>query len=149
VRESIITSRESGDPESGASIGRQIFEWLTQGETAHGWLGWFAVVGFMVSDSLVDGLLWLAAALFLVHEFAALRRRNRLLSAQISSARWLRRLDDAYFDAVQRALDSLSPEERARFDRAVGQTRPSSVSASEGEEGDSTTPAEGPSEHAG
>lgn len=138
-----------GDSEPGLSIARRIFAWITRGEMAHGWLGWFAVIGFLASDSIVDGLLWFIAALFLVHEFAALRRRNQLLSAQISSARWLRRLDDAYFDAVQRALDSLSPEERARFDRVVGQVRPSSVSALEGEEGDSTTSPEGSSEHAG
>lgn len=119
------------------SWARRHSAWVTQ--VGHVWLAWFLVRGALTSESLLDALCWSIAAFVVVHEFAALRRRNRILTTQLLSGRWLRRFDDAYFDAVQRALGSLTLEERARFDQALRGTRRGADTDSEGREG-ATTP---------
>lgn len=127
---------------------RRLLAWLASGSAVYAWLGWLAIHGAARSSSLLGASCWVVGTALVMHQFAALRRKNQLLSTQISLCRWVRRLDDRYFDAVQLALDSLSPEERARFDRALGDVR-RGAAADSGGDGVPTPPEEGPPEHAG
>lgn len=77
----------------------------------------------LLSCSLVRGYADLTiafvSAYLSVRCFAALEGRNRRMASVVAGLRWMRRADDAYFDAVRRGVEGLTEEERRRFDDRV------------------------------